>query len=457
MIALTLAPAWSTVAHGEDDDSQLFRMVVPLKPAPKPATPKPARPEPLKPAEYKQEDRNFYLKSDVLKANPDAVILPMTAVKHTGESWFVPMHRHPAKEVYLMQATDWVEPITPPNMPPNLNIPLDAMQVREPHGDVQVALPSAPANFTAVTDLMTLPNGSVLKTGGSGTVAVLFGGVDSVRLAPNSQAAVQMNVTPALRDTEVDLHDGVAFSKVGLRLGEKESYQVHTPFGVVSAHGTDFATVALPQRVDVWVATGTVQLLPPGGDGAKAQSVTAEAKGPLRVMRYPVAKDAQSASMENAETLSSALQIIPMINQKLKMLGDRVAAGDKLNPRESDYLGRVRRVAYLTKLTYVPPPTPPPAPVVILPAPKPKPAQTVAKTNTLPPPTTPVTSPAKMAKPSDAASAAYVDPNSLAPKKSLPKAALTTSTTEGDAPAVRPSKMPLDLRDQDSSTNSTIP
>jgi hypothetical protein len=259
---------------------------------------------------------------------------------------------------------------------------------------------------------------------------------------------VQLAVTPTLRDAEVDLHSGVAFSKVGLRLGEKEDYQVHTSFGVVSAHGTDFATVALPERVDVWVALGTVRLISPDGEGAKSQSVTAEARGPVKVMRYPVAKDAQAALMESAETLSSALMIIPMINQKLKILSDRVTGGGKLTPREADYMGRIRKVASLIKLTFVPPPTPPP----VLSVPKPVTMEEPKHA----PKTTPVESTDTTAAAS--ATTAYVDPNSLVPKKTMPKKSSDTAAeSAGDSvPAVRHPKVSLDLRDQDnSSSNST--
>ena len=408
---------------------------------------------PDKESEYRRDGQNVYPKTDVLKLDPNAVILPasearmMSGQAGTQPSYFLPAHHHPAKVVYLQQAADWIEPITPPSMPASLNIPLDAMQVREPHGDVEVALPSAPASFNPVTDGMTLPNGSVLKTGGSGTVAVLFGGVDSVRLAPDTQAAVQLAVTPTLRDAEVDLHSGVAFSKVGLRLGEKEDYQVHTSFGVVSAHGTDFATVALPERVDVWVALGTVQLISPDGNGAKNQSVTTDAKGPFKVMRYPLAKDAPTALQESSETLSSALSIIPMVNQKLKVLTDRVAAGGKLTTRETDYLSRIRKVSSLIKLTLVPPPAPPP---------KPKPAPVVKKENKPASLATPITTPTVKATPADTPSTPYTDPNSLGPQKAVSKTPPAASTSGDNVPSVRASPTPLNLRDQDNSAGKPI-
>jgi hypothetical protein len=257
-------------------------------------------------------------------------------------------------------------------------------------------------------------------------------------------------VTPTLRDAEVDLHSGVAFSKVGARLGEKEDYQVHTSFGVVSAHGTDFATVALPARVDVWVALGTVRLISPDGNGAKDQSVTADAKGALKLMRYPLAKDAPAALQESSETLSSALSVIPMINQKLKVLTDRVAAGGKLTPREVDYLGRIRKVSSLIKLTLVPPPAPPAKPA------KPKPAPVAVKENKLKSPATPVTSPTLKAIPADAASTPYTDPNSLGPIKAVSKTPPATSAAGDNVPSVRASQGPLNLRDQDNSANKPI-
>jgi hypothetical protein len=301
-------------------------------------------------SEYKQDDTNFYLKSEVLRADPTAVVLGPDAVTDIGGSYLVPVKRHPARIVYLQQMRDWIEPITPPNMPKTLDIPPTAMQVREPHGSVEVALPTAPADFHSVDSGATLPNGSVLKTGDNASVAVLFGGVDSVRLAPNSQAAVQMTVTPGHRDAEVDIQDGIVFSKVGQRIGEKESYEVKTPFGTATAHGTDFVTVVLSQRVDVWVAEGTVGLESPIGQTASA---TVEGNGPFKVMRFPAAPTETQALVESAETLTTILNFIPLANQKLEALDDRTRSGGKLTPNERDYISRIRKIPALIRLAQV--------------------------------------------------------------------------------------------------------
>jgi hypothetical protein len=313
--------------------------------------------EPEQQSEYKQADTNFYPKGDVFGANPSAIVLAPGAATNIGGSYLITTRANPPQYVYLQETHDWIEPITPPSEPVSLNIASDAMQVREPQGSVQVALPSAPADFHDVQGGMALPNGSVLRTGDNASVAVLFGGVDSVRLAPNSQAAVQMSVAGGKRDVEVDVRGGMVFSKVGQRIGEKEAYAVHTPYGNATAHGTDYVTVVYPQRVDVWVASGTVELAAP--DGTKQVTVSTGHE-PLKVMRNPAAPDAKTALAYSAESLTALLNFIPMANQKLKALADRTRSGAHLTATEQDYVGRVRKVTSLIRLATI---NAPPAPV----------------------------------------------------------------------------------------------
>lgn len=330
--------------------------------------------------EYKRSDTNFYWKGDVLKVYPNAVIIAADGYTAKGDSYFPIFTKKKApKEIYVQVINDWIEPITPPDMPKSLGVAPDAMQIREPQGDVQVALPSAPANFVPATNGMTIPNGTVVKTGANGTAAVLLGGVNSARLIPNSEAAVQQTVTPQLRSTEIDLTVGAVFSKVGLRAGEKQDYKVHTPFGVAAARGTDFVSVAMPARTDVWIAQGTVQLDQP--DGKMVGMVKSEGTGALKIVRFPVMTDPHQAMMAGAETMTAAMNFIPMVNQKTKALRDKVAAGGKLSPTEQDYMSRIKKVPCLIKLALVeaaavvaPPPAPTPSPVVSTPAPASAPA-----------------------------------------------------------------------------------
>lgn len=324
-----------------------------------------------KEAEYKRIDTNYYWKGDVLKAEPSAIILPLSEFKKEGDSYkFTPKKKAP-KEIYVSVVNDWIEPITPPDMPNGLGINLDEMQIREIQGEVKVALPSAPATYIDATDKMVIPNGSVIKTGADGTVAVLFGGINSTRLIPNSEAAVQQTVEPALRSTEVDLTRGAAFSKVGKVIGLKQDYKVHTPLAVAAARGTDFVSVAMPSRTDVWIAEGTVQL--DQTDGKVVGSVSSESTGGLKIIRYPLMPDAHAAMMASAQTMTAAMDIIPKINVKMNALHERMEKGEKLTANELAYINRVKKVPCLIKLSLVEPPPPeapkPAVPVEDAPAP----------------------------------------------------------------------------------------
>ena len=403
--------------------------------------------EPETQSEYRQADTNFYLRGDLYKADPGALILSNDAATNIGGSYLINTRPHPPQFLYLQQTQEWLEPITPPNMPASLNCPSDAMQVREPQGDVQVALPAAPASFHAVRSGMTIPDGAVVRTGDNSSVAVLFGGVDSVRLAPNTQAAVQMKVTAGVRDAEVDIRSGMVFSKVGQRVGEREAYAVHTPFGIASAHGTDYVTIILSRRVDVWVAQGTVELASP--DGAK-QTTVSTGNEPLQVMRYPLAPNDAAANMDSAESLTALLNFIPMANQKLKALAERTRGGDHLTDKEKEYIGRIRKVVSLIKLETIngaapeiAAPTPAPIkPVVAVKPPKPVPIAAAAPKETV----------YLKAKPVAAAASPAADKAKKVADTAKPKKAkkMAQATTDRLAPPPEPSyprAKPVDAAD----------
>ena len=333
-----------------------------------------------KSAEYKRSDANYYLKSDILKVNPIAVIIPKGGYTQQDDSYFFTPKIKAPKTLQFEVLNDWIEPITPPDAPPTLSMPPDAMQIREPQGNVRVALPSAPGNFTPVADGMPLVNGAVVKTGANATAAVLFGGVFSARLMPNSAAAVQQTVTATSRVVEVDLTSGGVFSKVGQQVGVKGEYSVHTPFGNAVARGTDFVTITTANRTDVWVAQGTVSLEPP--DSKAGQMATSDGTGALKLMRFPAIADARQAMAADAETLTMIFDFIPMANQKIASLRAKITRGEKLTPGQQDYLNRIKQVPTLIKLALVekappppPAPTPPPTPA---PAPAPKPIAPLA-------------------------------------------------------------------------------
>jgi biopolymer transport protein ExbD len=100
--------------------------------------------------------------------------------------------------------------------------------------------------------------------------------------------------------------------------------------------------------------------------------VKSEGTGALKIIRYPLMPDMHQAMMASAETMTTAMNFIPMANVKIKALRDKMAQGVKLTAREQDYLGRIKKVPCLIKLALVEPPveTPPSAPnPVLLPVP----------------------------------------------------------------------------------------
>jgi hypothetical protein len=404
------------------------------------AAPPAATPAKTGASEYKRADHNFYWKSDVLNVNSDAEIVPASGYTQQGDTYLVPGEKK--KTIYAVVMNDWVEPITPPGAT-SLGVPTTAMQILDPQGDVQIAFPAAPALFVPVQNGMTVANGSVIRTGARGTAAVVFGGVASARLIPKSEAAVQQTLTPGLRSTEIDLTRGAVFSKVGKPIGEKEDYTIQTPFGAAAARGTDFVTVAMPTRTDVWIAEGTVQMNQPHG-GPMVSQISADGGGPLKIVRFPLMPDAHDAMMASAQTMTAAMNFIPMANHYVKDLRDRAAKGEQLTDAETKYLDSIKKVPCLIKLEFVAPPPPPPAP------PKPpKPAKAEAKAAgkqaTAPSPAAPGTT---NAAPSQEREESETKPASPAPSAPTPAASVpeTTNTVPStNAPPAPASQQPATM------------
>jgi biopolymer transport protein ExbD len=352
-LSLILLLAAKPGAAWASEDASLAPQEKPVAHAPK---------APLGPAEYKRGDAKFYPKAEFLKARPTAVIIQKSQYTQTGDSYFFTPKIRAPKEIFAEVANDWIEPITPPDMPASLGVPPDAMQIREPQGDVEVALPSAPATFVAVTGNTALPNGAVVKTGANGTAAILFGGVDSARLMPDSAAAVQQTVTPNTRTAEVDLTTGGVFSKVGTQVGVTGTYEVHTPSGNAISQGGDFATIIASTRADVWVAQGTVNLVNPS-ENKNTVSVTADGTGSLKILRSAAFADPHQALAADVETLTAALNFIPLANQKVRGLREKQSNGTPLTDNEKAYLGQIKQVTALIKLDLAPKPIPAPTPV----------------------------------------------------------------------------------------------
>jgi biopolymer transport protein ExbD len=98
------------------------------------------------------------------------------------------------------------------------------------------------------------------------------------------------------------------------------------------------------------------------------ETATSDGTGALKLIRFPGYADAHQALVADAETLTTTLDFIPLANQKLKALRDKMGNGIALTPNEQAYLGRIRQVPSLIKLALVEPPAPVIAPLATAPS-----------------------------------------------------------------------------------------
>ena len=133
----------------------------------------------------------------------------------------------------------WSEPVTPPNgSPPAVN--LDQMKLVEVHGVVSVK--TADGTTQSGTEGMMIASNSTILTSDNATAALFMGGVNSARLMPNCELTVTQDLKGDVRKTTLALDHGAVFSRIGHRVGETQDFEVKTPEGLATAHGTEMLT-----------------------------------------------------------------------------------------------------------------------------------------------------------------------------------------------------------------------
>jgi hypothetical protein len=288
-----------------------------------------------------------WLEADVLQLHPDAVIVRTGNYEETAAGFSVPADQSSAKtEIWIERKGDWIEPITPPDKSGLPSVASNEMKVLELRGTAQVFLPGTDAPVVAAEGML-LPEGARLRTEAGGSAAVFLGGVNSVRLAPETDARLSQKIGGGRRQTLIDLRSGAVFSKVGRRPGEIQQFGVRTPLGIAAARGTDFVTVQLPNRMDVWIAEGRVQL--DDLQGNKIGEVASDGSTQLQIIRMPAEKDPVATAQANSLTMGAAISLIPTINAKVNALRARAATGEMLTTEETAYLARIRQITWLIK------------------------------------------------------------------------------------------------------------
>jgi hypothetical protein len=190
----------------------------------------------------------------------------------------------------------WAEPITPPGgtAPAIGSNEMKLLQVR---GSVSVRLPGA--DWRDAQEGMMIPSGTDVRTSDGGSVAVFMGGVNSIRLIPNSEVQITQQVSGSLRTTTVELHDGTVFSRVGHRPGETQNYQVETPEGLALAKGTILADSRTNGHHYVYCPKGSVGMF------IKRVSV-----GTLTALQNNLASGAMPATTDGNKVLFAALTLL---------------------------------------------------------------------------------------------------------------------------------------------------
>jgi biopolymer transport protein ExbD len=98
----------------------------------------------------------------------------------------------------------------------------------------------------------------------------------------------------------------------------------------------------------------------------------------LKILRFPPISGPREALTDDAETLTAVLNFIPMANQKIKALRDKMANGGTLTANEQAYLTRIKEVPCLIKLALVKPSAPVPTLIVTSAPPMPAPVAVAA-------------------------------------------------------------------------------
>jgi hypothetical protein len=189
-----------------------------------------------------------------MQAN-DASQMPFTATATPGPSTVSVVGTEAAPKQHALY---WSEPITPPSgVAPKVGS--DEMKLVEVSGPVSVTIPGNESRDGHVG--MIIPSGSTVSTSGSSSAAIFMGGVNSVRLLPDTDVEVTQQVSGSLRKTVIALHQGSIFNRVGHHDGETQSYQVETPEGVAVAKGTEFADSLANGHHFTFVVKGVVAMI----------------------------------------------------------------------------------------------------------------------------------------------------------------------------------------------------
>ncbi|NJK91491.1 MAG: FecR domain-containing protein [Blastochloris sp.] len=283
------------------------------------------------PAVYEMvPDQPLWLELDVKAQYPGEPILRSGTYVRQADTIFVTPGPDTKSEAAWVEAVGfWLESRPAPASASESNLVLTVanpgLQVTTPDGKALESLSAGSA----------IPNGSTVKVGES-WAALTLNKINTIHLMPGSTATLNSSREANQLSTKVNLEAGGVFSKVGKQEGLQQDYRVNTPRGIAAARGTDYVTLALPDRIEVWIAEGVVDVLDPAG--TKVGEVAAADDQALKVLRSPTITDPAANAQANAAIMTAAFGFVAQANTTNQSLAAKKAAGQALTAEEEAFL-----------------------------------------------------------------------------------------------------------------------
>ncbi len=228
----------------------------------------------------------------------------------------------------------WSEPVSTPEgiLPP---VARNEMKFLEVQGAVSVS--ASDGSLEKVENGMALASDATIITHDHASVAILMGGVDSVRLLPNTEAKISQRLDGSIRNISIVLNEGTVFSRVGHQANEIENYRVITPQGTATANGTEFADTIKNHRHHLFVARGKVDFT----NGRQHMLVSASSEslghGAMPFENLP--------ETEINQALFDTLPKLQPFNQKLPLVIDHMNQ-ETATQAEIAYYKNIQRVIF---------------------------------------------------------------------------------------------------------------
>lgn len=301
------------------------------------------------------------MESDVQKNDPETPIIATVDYYREGNDFLVKSTAAiTGKEAWVKISEFWAEPITAPDgsCP---DVSPDQIMLLELKGAVSVS--QGGKDPTAAVEKQVVPTETTVTTGDKSAVAIFIGGLDSIRLGPNSSVTIDgyqlvgpFRVTPTdkpiqRRTLRVRMNgdSGIVFCKLGYDPQITQYFDIRSSTGTAVAAAGDFVTVTGKDRFEVGVARGTVRVL--DAKGVEAGTLASNKSTGFQFLRIPEAETQLAIMTANSVFLQATIDCIEMINFRIKNLQDRSDHGEDLSSAEKEYLQRLPTISFLRKVT----------------------------------------------------------------------------------------------------------